>query len=176
MHSEIVEIICDHEKIFHPTFFDIMLHLPIHLVNEIKFGGPAHLRWMYSIERHLCKLKGFVRNRSCPEASIAEGFLAEECLTFCSRYLHDGVKTRFSRYQTEDDDCLQNLSPIFPNIGHPIGREKKKRNTFLMDSQSKDEAHRYALFNTGDEQVEKLIEEHKNLMGNHTRSNAWSSE
>ncbi|XP_059316721.1 uncharacterized protein LOC132067483 isoform X1 [Lycium ferocissimum] len=74
MHSEIVEIICDLEKIFHPTFFDIMLHLPIHLVNEIKFGGPAHLRWMYSIERHLCKLKGFVRNRSCPEASIARGF------------------------------------------------------------------------------------------------------
>ncbi|XP_060210294.1 uncharacterized protein LOC132637179 [Lycium barbarum] len=173
MHSEIVEIICDLEKSFHPTFFDIMLHLPIHLVNEIKFGGPTHLCCMYSIERHLCMLKGFVRNRSYPEASIAVGFLAEECLTFCSRYLHDGVKTRFSRYQTEDDGCLQNFSPIFPNIGHPIGREKKKRNTFPMDSQSKDEAHRYALFNTGDEQVEKLIEEHKNLMGNHTRSNAW---
>ncbi|XP_060170674.1 uncharacterized protein LOC132601609 [Lycium barbarum] len=117
--------------------------------------------------------RGFFRNRSCQEASTAEGFLAEECLSFCSRYLYDGVKKRFSRYQTEDDECLQNFSPIFPNIGHPIGRGKKKRNTFLLDSQSKDEAHRYALFNTGDEQVEKLIEEQKNLMGNHTRSNAW---
>ncbi|XP_019226066.1 PREDICTED: uncharacterized protein LOC109207583 [Nicotiana attenuata] len=171
MQSEIVEITCELEKIFHPTFFDIMPHLPIHLVNEIKLGGPAHLRWMYPIERNLCKYKAFVRNRSSPEASIAEGFLADECLTFCSRYLHDGVKTKFSRYQTVDDECSQNLSPIFPNIGHPIG--SKKKNTFLMDSQLCFEAHRYALFNTGDEQMEKFIEEHKNLIVNHSRSNAW---
>ncbi|XP_059301757.1 uncharacterized protein LOC132053662 [Lycium ferocissimum] len=172
--SEIVEIICDLERIFHPAFFDIMPHLPIHLVNEIKLGGPTHLIWMYPNERHLCKLKTFVRNRSCAEASIAEGFLAEECLTFCSRYLRDGVKTRFSRYETEDDECAQNLSPIFPKIGHPIGIEKKKDSTFMMDPQLRYEAHRYALFNTGDEQVEKFIEEHKNVMSNHTRSNAWA--
>ncbi|XP_075080438.1 uncharacterized protein LOC107798997 [Nicotiana tabacum] len=118
MTSEIVEINCELEKIFHPTFFDIMPHLPIHLVNEIKLGGPAHLRWMYPIERNLCKYKAFVRNRSCPEASIAEGFLAEEC--------------------------------------HPIG--SKKKNTFLMDPQLCYEEHQYALFNTGDEQVETFIE------------------
>ncbi|XP_019257777.1 PREDICTED: uncharacterized protein LOC109235994 [Nicotiana attenuata] len=171
MQSEIVEITCELGKIFHPTFFDIMPHLLIHLVNEIKLGGPAHLRWMYSIERNLCMYKAFVRNRSCPEASIAEGFLAEECLNICSRYLHDGVKTRFSRYTTVDDECPQNLSPIFPMIGHPIG--SKKKNTFLMDPQLCYEAHRYALFNTSDEQVEKFIEEHKNLIGSHSRSNAW---
>ncbi|XP_019260867.1 PREDICTED: uncharacterized protein LOC109238842 [Nicotiana attenuata] len=171
MQSEIVEITCELEKIFHPTFFDIMPHLPIHLVNEIKLGGPAHLRWMYPIERNLCKYKAFVRNRSNPEASIAEGFVADECLTFCSRYLHDGVKTKFSRYQTVDDECSQNLSPIFPNNGHPIG--SKKKNTFLMNSQLCFETHRYALFNTGDEQMEKFIEEHKNLIVIHSRSNAW---
>ncbi|XP_060190633.1 uncharacterized protein LOC132619889 [Lycium barbarum] len=172
--SEIVEIICDLERIFHPAFFDIMPHLPIHLVNEIKLADPTHLRWMYPNERHICKLKTFVRNRSCAEASIAEGFLAEECLTFCSRYLRDGVKTRFSRYETEDDECAQNLSPIFHKIGHPIGIEKKKDSTFIMDPQLRYEAHRYALFNTGDEQVEKFIEEHKNVISNHTRSNAWA--
>ncbi|XP_075076842.1 uncharacterized protein LOC142163456 [Nicotiana tabacum] len=133
MNSEIVEINCELETIFHPTFFDIMPYLPIHLVNEIKLGGPARLRWMYPIERNLCKYKAFVRNRSCPEASIAEGFLAEEC--------------------------------------HPIG--SKKKNTFPMDPQLCYEAHRYALFNTGDEQVEKFIEEHKNLIVNRSRSNAW---
>nr|XP_033514265.1 uncharacterized protein LOC117278944 [Nicotiana tomentosiformis] len=171
MPSEIGEITCELEKIFHPTFFDIMPHLPVHLVNEIKFGGPAHLRWMYPIERNLCKYKAFVRNRSCPEASIAERFLADECLTFCSRYLHDGMKTKFSRYQTVDDECSQNLSHLLPNIGHPIG--SKKQNTFLMESQLCFEAHRYALFNTGDEQMEKFIEEHRNLIINHSRSNAW---
>ncbi|XP_075086291.1 uncharacterized protein LOC142168999 [Nicotiana tabacum] len=129
--SEIVEITCDLKKIFHPTFFDIMPYLPIHLVNEIKLGGPAHLRWMYSIERNLCKYKTF---------------------------------TRFSRYPTAEDECPQILSPIFPMIGHPIG-SKKKKNTFLMDPQLCFEAHRYALFNTGDEQGENFIE-----------SNAWERE
>ncbi|XP_075096331.1 uncharacterized protein LOC142174437 [Nicotiana tabacum] len=171
MQSEIVEITCELEKNFHPTFFDIMPHLPIHLVNEIKLWGADHFRWMYPIERNLCKYKAFVRYRSCLEASIAEGFLADECLTFCSRYLHDGVKTKFSRYQTVDDEYSQNLSPLFSNIGHPIG--SKKQNTFVMDSQLYFEAHRYALFNTGDEQMEKFIEEHKNLIVNHSRSNAW---
>ncbi|XP_059290918.1 uncharacterized protein LOC132044455 [Lycium ferocissimum] len=137
-------------------------------VKEMKISGykshDAHFIMHYLLQ--VAVRKALPKNVSLTliRSINSRGVLAEECLTFCSRYLHDGVKTRFSRYQTEDDDCLQNLSPIFPNIGHPIGREKKKRNTFLMDSQSKDEAHRYALFNTGDEQVEKLIEEHKNLI------------
>nr|XP_016440128.1 PREDICTED: uncharacterized protein LOC107765940 isoform X1 [Nicotiana tabacum] len=173
---EINEITCELEMMFTPTYFDIMPHLPVQLVNEIKLGGPTHCRWMYSTERTLCKYKAFVRNRAHPEASIAEGFLAEECLIFCSRYLHDGVKTRFSRYQTEDDGDIEgaNLSPIFPKIGHPIGSEKKRKGKiFPMDLQLCSEAHRYALFNTEDEQVEAFIMEQKNLIDNHTRPNAW---
>nr|XP_016457723.1 PREDICTED: uncharacterized protein LOC107781523 isoform X1 [Nicotiana tabacum] len=176
MRSEIIEISCDLETIFPPTFFDIMTHLPIHLVNEIKLGGPTHLRWMYPLERNLCKYKAFVRNRAHPEASIAEGFLAEECLNFCSRYLHDGVKTRFSRYQTEDDEGIEgeDSSPMFPNMGHPIGsKNKRKGKTFDMDLQLWSEAHRYVLFNTGDEQVEAFIKEHKNFIDTHTKGNAW---
>ena len=100
---EIVETIFLLEMNFPPCFFDIMVHLPIHLVDEIKLGGPVHCHYMYPIERYLCKLKSYVRNRSRPEGSIAEGCLAEECLIFCSRYMHDGVKTRFSRYWRNDD-------------------------------------------------------------------------
>ncbi|XP_019255072.1 PREDICTED: uncharacterized protein LOC109233652 [Nicotiana attenuata] len=29
------------ERIFPPTFFDIMIHLPIHLANEVRLGGPV---------------------------------------------------------------------------------------------------------------------------------------
>ncbi|KAH0784204.1 hypothetical protein KY290_003802 [Solanum tuberosum] len=107
--------------------------------------------------RAICS-KGLMRNRKCLEASIVEGVVGRDCSNRNSRYLHDGVKTRFSRYQTEDEECNQNLSPIFLKIGHPIGREKRKDCTFLMDSELRHEAHRYALFNTGDEQVENLIE------------------
>ncbi|KAH0639175.1 hypothetical protein KY285_035761 [Solanum tuberosum] len=123
--------------------------------------------------RAICS-KGLMRNRKCPETSIVEGVVCRDCSNRNSRYLHDGVKTRFSRYQTEDEECDHNLSPIFPKIGHPIGRENRKDCTFLMDSELRHEAHRYALFNTGDEQVENLIEEHKNLLSNHSRLNAWA--
>lgn len=45
--AEIIDIECELEKFFPPSFFDLMTHLPIHLVDEIKLGGPIHLRWMY---------------------------------------------------------------------------------------------------------------------------------
>ncbi|KAK6773959.1 hypothetical protein RDI58_029198 [Solanum bulbocastanum] len=60
--AEIINIECELEKIFPPSFFDIMTHLPIHLVDEIKLGGPTHLRWMYSTERTMRDFKGLVRN------------------------------------------------------------------------------------------------------------------
>ena len=47
--------------------------------------------------RYLYTLKKYVRNKSRPEGSIAEGYLADECLTFCSRYLDDGIETKFNR-------------------------------------------------------------------------------
>jgi len=50
---------------------------------------------MYPIERRLYTLKCYVRNRARPEGSIAEAYVADECLTFCSKYMDD-VETRFN--------------------------------------------------------------------------------
>ncbi|GJS64686.1 CACTA transposable element [Tanacetum coccineum] len=50
---------------------------------------PLLLRWMFPFERYMKKLKNYVRNKAKPEGSIAEGYVAEEALTFCSRYLKD---------------------------------------------------------------------------------------
>ncbi|XP_052111065.1 uncharacterized protein LOC127742490 [Arachis duranensis] len=94
---DIIEILCQLERIFPPSFFDIMVHLPIHLVNELRLGGLVQFRWMYPIKRYLCRLQSYVHNKSRPEGSIAKGYLAEECLTFCSRYLSPDVDTRLSR-------------------------------------------------------------------------------
>ena len=52
-----------------------MMHLPIHLAYEAKVAGPVQYRWMYPIERYLCTLKGYVRNKAHPEGSIAEGYI-----------------------------------------------------------------------------------------------------
>ena len=49
--SDIVLILCRMEKEFLPTFFTIMVHLLIHLVDEVRLGGPVQYRCMYPVER-----------------------------------------------------------------------------------------------------------------------------
>ena len=46
-----VLILCKLEKIFPPSFFDVMVHLVVHLPREAMLGGPVQYRWMYPIER-----------------------------------------------------------------------------------------------------------------------------
>ena len=90
------ETLCWLEMIFPPTFFDIMMHLPVHIAWEAELGGPVSYRWIYPVERYLRTLKGYMRNKACPEGSIAEGYISEECLTFCSRFF-EGVSTKLNR-------------------------------------------------------------------------------
>lgn len=45
--------LCRLEMLFPPSFFDVMVHLPIHLANEVKIAGPVQYRWMYPIERYV---------------------------------------------------------------------------------------------------------------------------
>ncbi|KAK6782174.1 hypothetical protein RDI58_019970 [Solanum bulbocastanum] len=101
-------------------------------------------------------------------------------LIFGLRYLHYGVKTPFSRYRTEDDEDVEkegdDLSLLFPKLRHLVGNGKKKKGkTFTMDLELSSEVHRYVLFNTGDEQVEDFIKEHKMLIDRNIRSNAWTT-
>lgn len=44
-------VLCQMEKIFPPSFFDIMVHLLVHLPEEAAIAGPVQFRWMYPIER-----------------------------------------------------------------------------------------------------------------------------
>ena len=85
--ERIPTILCDLEKIYPPAFFDVMVHLAIHLPDEALLRGPVQYGWMYPIERRLGTFKGYVRNRARPEGSIAEAYIATEALTFCSRYV-----------------------------------------------------------------------------------------
>ncbi|KAL4575590.1 hypothetical protein LXL04_022438 [Taraxacum kok-saghyz] len=82
LESKVSITLCKLEKIFPPSFFTVMVHLVIHLVREVKLGGPVTYRWMYFIERQLSTLKSYVRNRAHPEGSIAEGYLAQESQDF----------------------------------------------------------------------------------------------
>jgi hypothetical protein len=51
LEERIVLILCKMEKFFPPAFFDVMVHLAVHLPREAILGGPVQYRWMYPIER-----------------------------------------------------------------------------------------------------------------------------
>jgi Domain of unknown function (DUF4218) len=76
---------------FPPLFFDIMVHLIVHLVWRIKLCGPIFLRYMYIFKRTMSQLKGLVRSQSCYEGSIVEGYITDDVIEFYTEYL-DGVK------------------------------------------------------------------------------------
>ena len=77
------------EKVFPPSFFDVMSDLPVHLVQQLEICGPMHSRWMYPMEQYLKRLKGYVRQRAQPEGSMARGYIIDEALGFCTEYMQD---------------------------------------------------------------------------------------
>ncbi|GJT72324.1 hypothetical protein Tco_1031610 [Tanacetum coccineum] len=107
---KVVDIMCNLELIYPPAFFDIMIHLVIHLPLEALEGGPIHPRWMFPFERFMKNLKGYVRNKAKPKGSIMEGYVAKEALTFSSHYFWD-VTMKFNRPDRNVD-----LPPPTPEI------------------------------------------------------------
>ncbi|XP_060194944.1 uncharacterized protein LOC132624136 [Lycium barbarum] len=90
------------EKIFPCGFFDVMEHLPIHLVQEARLGGPVKTRWMYPFERTIGKCKKLAKQRSKIERSICEAYLAKETTHFCSYYFGEQVSCMRNRPNHND--------------------------------------------------------------------------
>ncbi|XP_057769009.1 uncharacterized protein LOC130989037 isoform X1 [Salvia miltiorrhiza] len=140
--KDITITLCLLEKHFPPSFFDIMVHLTIHLVREVKLCGPVWYRWMYPFERFMRVLKGYVRNRNCPEGCIAECYIAEEALEFCSEYLHNVHTVGLPSTHRQ------------VNLTKPLSAPQMKS----VDQNEWEQAHRYML--TNDDVVAPLIEEY----------------
>ncbi|XP_074283650.1 uncharacterized protein LOC141608187 [Silene latifolia] len=87
LQADIIVTLCELEMYFPISFFDIMVHLIIHLVREIKLCGPVFLRNMWAMEREMGTYKRRVKNRYRPETSIVEATIACETLGFCQDYL-----------------------------------------------------------------------------------------
>ena len=98
-----------------------------------------------SFNRYFLKLKSLVHSKSHPEGCIAEGYTAEECINFCSRYLDDGVQTKFNRPSRNFDGVVMESekSSLFPRIGRAIGSD----DISTLDYSSWIQAHRCVLFN-----------------------------
>ena len=93
LQADVVLTLCELEKIFPPSFFDIMIHLIVHLVRELRLCGPVFYRWMYPFERFNKVLKSYVRNRYFPEGCIAEAYLKEESVEFCAEFSRNSFTT-----------------------------------------------------------------------------------
>ncbi|GKC13388.1 hypothetical protein Tco_1010170 [Tanacetum coccineum] len=62
--EKIALIMCKLERMFPPSFFNIMTHLLIHLPFEAKKGGPFQYRWMFPFERKMRTLQGYVERNN----------------------------------------------------------------------------------------------------------------
>jgi hypothetical protein len=87
LQEEIVVILCELEMYPPTAFFDIMVHLLVHLVDDIIHLRLAFLHIMMSFERMNAVIKGYVCNRACPYGSITQVFLTEECISLCTNFL-----------------------------------------------------------------------------------------
>ncbi|XP_042457144.1 uncharacterized protein LOC122041507 [Zingiber officinale] len=99
--------------------------------------GPVQFRWIYPYERFMKTLKGYVKNRARPKGCIAECYLAEEQMIFCSAYIKKASSIGvLSRRNDDLDDGLFE--------GHPIFKGKEK----ILEDHVLQAAHQYVLFNT----------------------------
>ncbi|XP_062230252.1 uncharacterized protein LOC133927952 [Phragmites australis] len=90
-------------------------------------------------------------HKAHPEGSIAEAYLADECMIFCSRYI-EGFETKHNRPSRNEDIELvghydvEQGPALFPRVGKPLG----KLSSYVIRGLSKVQAHRYMLFNCSD--------------------------
>ncbi|KAL4587425.1 hypothetical protein LXL04_000296 [Taraxacum kok-saghyz] len=130
--------------------------------NKIAYvGGPVQPRWMYQVERHLGHLKKFVRNKARPEGSIAEGFVVEEALTFCSHYLR-GVDSRLERRGRNDDVTVDDVRDYKLDIFHLNGRGLGKGETVRISRILLEKAQWFILTNCSE--VEPYLKEHLRVL------------
>lgn len=112
----------------------------------------------------MAHLKSYVSNKAQPEGSIAEGFMLEETITFCSRYL-DGVETIFNRSKRNDDGIPHTSFYLYHSGGRVIGMKEKvrldgkkligKKEKVCLDGKNLKQMHRYVLLHS-DEMKEVL--------------------
>ena len=134
LQNEIVVTLCFLEKYFPLSFFDIMVHLIVHLVREVRLCRPVYLRWMYPFERFMKVLKDHVPNHNRPKGCIVECYIVEEGIKFCIEYLSNNI----------DSIGIPSSWNIDQNVGATISRG----HIMKVDSNLWLQAHHYVLENT----------------------------
>jgi hypothetical protein len=87
LQDDLILTMCNLETNFPPSFFDLMPHLLVHIVHEMKYLGHVFFHQMYPFEKFMTVLKKFVRNQSRPEGCIVQGWAIEEVIEFIVDYM-----------------------------------------------------------------------------------------
>lgn len=158
LQKQLVETLCLLEAFFPPTFFDIMVHLTVHLVEEIHYLGPTYLHQMFPYERFMGILKSFVHIHTYPEGNIVSRYGTEEAVEWSMAYLdpENPIGVAKSRHEGR-----------LAGIGH-LGKR-----TVNPDQDSFRKAHFHVLQHM--EVVEPYVMEHKQMLAeqNSERGEAW---
>jgi hypothetical protein len=119
--NDLVQCLVSFELVFPPSFFDIMTHVLVNLVDEIAILGHVFLHNMFPVERFMGVLKKYVRNRARPEGSISTGHQTEEVIGFCVDFIPDLKKIGVpqSRYEGRlTGKGMLGANPIICRDGH----------------------------------------------------------
>jgi hypothetical protein len=90
LHKQMKETMCQLEMCFLLSFFDMMEHYMIHIVDHIFVLIPLYLDHMYPYEPYMPIMKGYVCNHAHPEGSMIEGYITDEVLECYNDYMKDG--------------------------------------------------------------------------------------
>jgi hypothetical protein len=136
-----------------------MMHLLVHVVEEIRILGPVFLHNMFPFQRFMGVLKKYVCNRARLEGSISKGYGTEEAIEFCVDFVPDlkSIGVPKSRYE-----------------GRLTGKGTLGRKaTVCMDGHSFTQAHYTVLHNYT--VVASYIERHKTIVRseNPGKANSW---
>jgi len=86
----IAETLCQLEICFPPSFFDIMTHLMMHMVDQIQELGPVYLHQMWTYEWFMSTLNRYVLKHAYPKSSMVEAYTTNEAINCCTKYIQDG--------------------------------------------------------------------------------------
>ena len=148
LRSDVAQCLVSFELVFPPSFFNIMTHVLVHLVDEIVILGPVFLHNMFPFERFMGVLKKYVRNRARPEGSISMGHQTEDVIGFCVDFIPGLKKIGLPKSRYE---------------GRLTGKGTLGRDSIICrDGYSWSQAHYTVLQNST--LVTPYVDEHKNSL------------
>jgi hypothetical protein len=80
--EDVVTTLCTFEMETPLSFFDVMTHLVLHLVEKFDLCGLVSTHWMYCIERMNKAMKGYIRCMRQPERCMVGGCAMEVLMGF----------------------------------------------------------------------------------------------